>query len=176
MAAAPRQERLGRAELAGRVGRSQLDGHAKYIFDLEMSKASAPRVLPFGVTMVAPVIMKYGSQAQKEQYLPDIRESKVWWCQGYSSPAPARTSPPSDHGQARRRSLHRQRHENLDHPGPARDMIFCLVRTSKEEKRQDGISFLLIDMKSEGITVNPIVTIDNPRPGTRKSTRSSSRT
>ena len=138
----------------------------KYIFDLEMSKASAPRVLPFGVTMVAPVIMKYGSQAQKEQYLPDIRESKVWWCQGYSEPGSG-----SDLA-----SLGTTAKRDGDHYivngtktwttlGQHADMIFCLVRTSKEEKRQDGISFLLIDMKSEGITVNPIVTIDNPPPG-----------
>ena len=167
MAAAPRQERLGRAELAGEWGGPSWTATQKYIFDLEMSKASAPRVLPFGVTMVAPVIMKYGSQAQKEQYLPDIRESKVWWCQGYSEPGSG-----SDLA-----SLGTTAKRDGDHYivngtktwttlGQHADMIFCLVRTSKEEKRQDGISFLLIDMKSEGITVNPIVTIDNPRPGT----------
>ncbi|HSG91535.1 MAG TPA: acyl-CoA dehydrogenase family protein [Pseudomonadales bacterium] len=138
----------------------------KYIFDLEMSRVGAPRMLPFGATMVAPVIMKFGTEEQKNKYLPDIRESKVWWCQGYSEPGSG-----SDLA-----SLSTTAKRDGDHYivngtktwttlGQYADMIFCLVRTSKEEKRQEGISFLLIDMKSEGITVDPIVTLDVPAKG-----------
>ena len=138
----------------------------KYIFDLEMSRAGAPRVLPFGVTMVAPVIMKFGTQEQKEKYLPDIRESNVWWCQGYSEPGSG-SDLASLSTTAKREGDHYVVNgtKTWTTLGQHADMIFCLVRTSKEEKRQEGISFLLIDMKSEGITVDPIITLDCPKPG-----------
>ena len=135
----------------------------KYIFDLEMSKARRR----------ACYLWRHHGGAGHEVRLPGAKgavpsrysEFKVWWCQGYSEPGSGSDLASLDHGQARRRSLHRQRHETWTTLGQHADMIFCLVRTSKEEKRQDGISFLLIDMKSEGISVNPIVTIDNPPPG-----------
>ena len=57
-----------------------------YLLDMELARAGAPAMLPFGVTMVAPVIMKFGSEAQKQRFLPDILHSRVWWCQGYSEP------------------------------------------------------------------------------------------
>jgi alkylation response protein AidB-like acyl-CoA dehydrogenase len=138
----------------------------KYIFDLEMSRAGAPRMLPFGATMVAPVIMKFGTDEQKQKYLPDIRESKVWWCQGYSEPGSG-SDLASLSTSAKREGDHYIVNGTKTWTTLAQhaDMIFCLVRTSKEEKRQQGISFLLIDMKSEGITVDPIVTIDVPAKG-----------
>ncbi len=138
----------------------------KYVFDLEMSRAGAPRMLPFGVTMVAPVIMKFGSEEQKQQYLPDIRDSKVWWCQGYSEPGSG-SDLASLSTQAKREGDHYIVNGTKTWTTLAQhaDWIFCLVRTSKEEKPQQGISFLLIDMKSEGITVDPIVTIDKPAKG-----------
>ena len=138
----------------------------KYIFDLEMSRVGAPRMLPFGATMVAPVIMKFGTQEQKERFLPDIRESKVWWCQGYSEPGSG-----SDLASLST-TAKREGDEYVVNGtktwttlGQYADWIFCLVRTSKEDKRQEGISFLLIDMKTPGITVDPIITLDQPSTG-----------
>ncbi|MEQ8483670.1 MAG: acyl-CoA dehydrogenase family protein [Pseudomonadales bacterium] len=137
----------------------------KYIFDLERARVGAPGVVPFGMSMVAPVIMKFGTQAQKDKYLPDILNSNVWWCQGYSEPGAG-----SDLA-----SLKTKAEDKGDHylvngvktwttMAQYADMMFCLVRTSQEDKRQLGISFLLIDMKSPGITVNPIITLDDPEP------------
>ena len=138
----------------------------KYVFDLEMSRAGAPRMLPFGATMVAPVIMKFGTEEQKQRYLPDIRESKVWWCQGYSEPGSG-SDLASLGTTAKREGDHYivNGTKTWTTLGQYADWIFCLVRTSKEEKRQQGISFLLIDMKSEGITVDPIITLDRPSVG-----------
>ncbi len=138
----------------------------KYFFESEMAAAGAPGVIPFGPRMVAPVIMKFGTPAQKEKYLPDIRESNVWWCQGYSEPGAG-----SDLA-----SLQMKAEDKGDHylcngskiwtsAAQHAEMIFCLVRTAKMEKRQEGISFLLIDMKTPGVTVEPIVTIDDPPEG-----------
>jgi alkylation response protein AidB-like acyl-CoA dehydrogenase len=106
--------------------------------------------------------MAFGNQEQKEKYLPDILASKVWWCQGYSEPGSG-----SDLA-----SLNTKAEDKGDHylvngaktwttMAQYADMIFCLVRTSKEEIPQKGISFLLIDMKSPGIEVQPINTLDN---------------
>ena len=134
----------------------------KYLFNKEMASANAPSVVAFGEKMVAPVIMAFGNQEQKEKYLPDILASKVWWCQGYSEPGSG-----SDLA-----SLNTKAEDKGDHylvngaktwttMAQYADMIFCLVRTSKEEIPQKGISFLLIDMKSPGIEVQPINTLDN---------------
>ncbi|MDA7754275.1 acyl-CoA dehydrogenase family protein [Pseudomonadales bacterium] len=138
----------------------------RYLFDLEMAAAGTPGIMPFGQSMVAPVIMKYGTQAQKDKYLPDILASNQWWCQGYSEPgagsdlASLRTKAERDgdyyvvNGSKTWNTL-----------GQYADMIFCLVRTSDDDIRQMGISFLLIDMTTPGIEVQPIVTIDGPAKG-----------
>ena len=137
-----------------------------YIFDLETARVGAPGVIPFGITMVAPVIMKFGTEEQKQRYLPDILASRVWWCQGYSEPGSG-----SDLA-----SLSTRAEDKGDHyvvngvktwttMAQHADMIFCLVRTSQEERRQLGISFLLIDMNTPGIEVKPIVTLDQPAEG-----------
>ena len=137
-----------------------------YIFDLERARVGAPGVIPFGMSMVAPVIMKFGTQAQKDKYLPDILNSNLWWCQGYSEPGSG-----SDLA-----SLKTKAEDKGDHylvngvktwttMAQYADMMFCLVRTSTEEIRQLGISFLLIDMKTPGISVNPIITLDQPQEG-----------
>ena len=138
----------------------------KYIFETEMAHAGAPRSVPFGLSMVAPVIMEFGTEEQKKKYLPDILETNVWWCQGYSEPGAG-----SDLA-----SLQCKAEDNGDHylvngtkiwttMAQHADMIFCLVRTSKTEKPQQGISFLLIDMKSKGIEVRPLITLDqSPEP------------
>ena len=133
----------------------------KHLFQEECAAAGAPQVIAFGVTMVAPVIMAYGNEAQKSHYLPRILKSEDWWCQGYSEPGSGsdlaslrtRAALNGDHyivnGQKTWTSL--AQHAN---------MMFCLVRTSDEGKRQQGITFLLIDMDQPGITVRPIKTID----------------
>ncbi len=134
----------------------------KFIYDSERAAAGVRDVVPFGLTMVAPVIYTFGTPEQKEQFLPKILASDIWWCQGYSEPgagsdlASLKTKAEIDgddyvvNGTKVWTTL-------AQHA----DWIFCLVRTSNEGKRQRGISFLLIDMKTPGITVNPIVTIDN---------------
>ena len=133
----------------------------RHIFEEEKAWAMTPRVIPFGVQMVAPVIMAFGSEEQKAKYLPDIRSGDVWWCQGYSEPgsgsdlASLKTKAVSDgdhyvvNGQKTWTTL-------AQHA----DMMFCLVRTDDSGKRQEGITFLLIDMTSPGIEVRPITTID----------------
>jgi pimeloyl-CoA dehydrogenase large subunit len=132
-----------------------------YIFQEEMQQAPAPQPLAFGTSMVGPVIIAFGNEPQKTHYLPRIRNIEDWWCQGFSEPgsgsdlASLKTSAKrvGDHyivnGQKTWTTL-------AQHA----DMIFCLVRTDATVKKQEGISFLLIDMKTPGITVRPIVTLD----------------
>ena len=138
----------------------------RYLYDLEMSAAGTPGILPFGQSMVAPVIMAFGTDEQKDSYLPDILASRVWWCQGYSEPGSG-----SDLASLRTKAVRDGDHyivngtKTWNTLGQHADMIFCLVRTSDEDIPQKGISFLLIDMHSPGIEVQPIVTIDNPPEG-----------
>jgi alkylation response protein AidB-like acyl-CoA dehydrogenase len=150
-------------------GGTKLTHTQKYIWDQEMARESAPGIVPFGLKMVAPVIMKFGTPEQKERFLPDILATNVWWCQGYSEPGAG-----SDLA-----SLQCKAEDKGDHylvngqkiwtsAAQHADWIFCLVRTSKEEKRQQGISFLLIDMHNPGISVEPIITIDMPSVGNQE--------
>ncbi|SAL39048.1 acyl-CoA dehydrogenase domain-containing protein [Caballeronia peredens] len=133
----------------------------RHIWDEECARAGAPMVLPFGVSMVAPVLMKFGSAQQKSHYLPRILDGTDWWCQGYSEPGSG-----SDLASLRTRAERRGDHYIVNGQktwttlGQHADMMFCLVRTDPEAKKQEGISFLLLDMKSRGITVRPIVTLD----------------
>src|SRR5271157_1477903 len=136
----------------------------QYIFQEELQMTPAPQPLGFGVTMVGPVIIAFGSEEQKKRHLPAIANLDDWWCQGFSEPgagsdlASLRTSAKRDgdhyvvNGQKTWTTL-------AQHA----DWIFCLVRTDPQAKKQEGISFLLIDMKTPGITVRPIVTIDGGR-------------
>ncbi len=137
----------------------------KHLFEEECALAGAPRLVPFGPVMVAPVIMAFGTPEQQQRFLPGIASGEVWWSQGYSEPdagsdlaslkcrAERRTTPRGDvyvvNGQKTWTTL-----------GQHGDWIFCLVRTSSDGKPQRGISFLLIDMKSRGVTVRPIVLMD----------------
>ena len=134
----------------------------KFIFETERCNAGAPDVVPFGLKMVAPVIIHFGNDEQKKRFLPRILNSDDWWCQGYSEPGSG-----SDLA-----ALQTKAEKDGDHYvvngakiwttyAQYADWIFCLVRTGTFEKRQQGISFLLIDMKSEGVQVNPIHSIDN---------------
>jgi len=133
----------------------------RHIFDEVLGLAPAPRIIPFGLSMVGPVIMEYGDEAQKAQYLPRILSSDDWWCQGYSEPGAG-----SDLASLRTRAIA----DGDDYVVNGQktwttfaqhaDMMFCLVRTATESKPQEGISFLLLDMNSPGVTVRPITTLD----------------
>jgi alkylation response protein AidB-like acyl-CoA dehydrogenase len=136
----------------------------RYLFDEEMARGGTPRVVPFGVSMVAPVIIAFGSDEQKARYLPRILASDDWWCQGYSEPGSG-----SDLASLTTKAV-RDGDDYIVNGAKTwttmaqhADMIFCLVRTSSEGKKQEGISFLLIDMKTTGITVHPIETMDGGR-------------
>ncbi|MFZ9433347.1 MAG: acyl-CoA dehydrogenase family protein, partial [Burkholderiaceae bacterium] len=133
----------------------------RHLFEEELALAGAPRVIPFGPVMVAPVIMAFGSAEQQRRFLPGIASGEVWWSQGYSEPGSG-----SDLASLKTRAERVGDHyivngqktwTTLAQHG---DWIFCLVRTSNEGKPQTGISFLLIDMKSPGVTVRPIVLLD----------------
>ena len=133
----------------------------KHLFEEECALAAAPRVVPFGPVMVAPVIMAFGSPEQQRRFLPGIASGEVWWSQGYSEPGSG-----SDLASLKCRA-ERQGDKYIVNGqktwttlGQHGEWIFCLVRTSNEGKPQMGISFLLIDMKSPGVTVRPIVLMD----------------
>ena len=133
----------------------------KHLFEEECAMAGAPRILPFGPVMVAPVIMAFGTPEQQKRHLPGIASGDVWWSQGYSEPN-AGSDLASLRCKAERQGdtyvVNGQKTwTTLAQFG---DWIFCLVRTSSEGKPQTGISFLLIDMSSPGISVRPIRTLD----------------
>jgi alkylation response protein AidB-like acyl-CoA dehydrogenase len=144
-----------------RFGGQDWDPVRELIFDEECALAGAPPVLSFGPRMVAPVIMTFGSPAQQEYFLPRILNGEHWWCQGYSEPGAG-----SDLASLRTRAERRgdsyivNGQKTWTTLAQYANWIFCLVRTSSEGRPQSGISFLLIDMKSPGITVRPIVMLD----------------
>jgi alkylation response protein AidB-like acyl-CoA dehydrogenase len=133
----------------------------RHIFEEECARAGTPPVMPFGVNMVAPVIMAFGSQAQKDHYLPRILSCEDWWCQGYSEPGSG-----SDLASLKTTAVRDGDHYVVNGQktwttlAQHADMIFCLVRTDPTVRKQEGISFLLIDMRSPGVTVRPIVMLD----------------
>ena len=133
----------------------------EFIFEDECAVWGAPRLLPFGLRMVGPVIMTFGDAAQQQRFLPRIASAQDFWCQGYSEPGSG-SDLASLKTKAERRGDHyvvngQKTWITLAHQA---DWIFCLVRTDPAARAQSGISFLLIDMKSKGITVRPIVTMD----------------
>jgi len=133
----------------------------KHLFEEECALAGAPRVVPFGPVMVAPVIMAFGNTEQQQRFLPGIASGEVWWSQGYSEPGSG-----SDLASLKTKAervgdkyiVNGQK--TWTTLGQYGEWIFCLVRTSNEGKPQTGISFLLIDMKSPGVTVRPIILLD----------------
>ena len=133
----------------------------KHLFEEECALAGAPRVVPFGPVMVAPVIMAFGTPEQQQRFLPGIASGEVWWSQGYSEPGSG-----SDLASVKCRAERQGNtfvvngQKTWTTLGQYGEWIFCLVRTSTEGKPQTGISFLLIDMKSPGVTVRPIVLLD----------------
>ena len=133
----------------------------KHLFEEECALAGAPRVIPFGPVMVAPVIMAFGNAEQQQRFLPGIGSGEVWWSQGYSEPGSG-----SDLASVKCKA-EKQGNKYIVNGqktwttlGQYGEWIFCLVRTSNEGKPQTGISFLLIDMKSRGVTVRPIKLLD----------------
>ncbi len=137
------------------------DAVQRHIFEDEMTRAAAPRIVPFGVAMLGPVLQAFGSKEQQDHYLPRILDGADWWCQGYSEPGAG-----SDLASVKTTAVREGDHYVVNGQktwttlGQYANMIFCLVRTSKEGKPQEGISFLLVDMDSPGVTVRPIVLID----------------
>ncbi len=133
----------------------------RHLFEEECALAGAPRILPFGPVMVAPVIMAFGTPEQQQRFLPGIASGDVWWSQGYSEPGSG-----SDLASLKTRAVREGNKYIVNGQktwttlGQYGDWIFCLVRTSSAGKPQTGISFLLIDMKSKGVTVRPIVLLD----------------
>ncbi|MAJ87350.1 MAG: pimeloyl-CoA dehydrogenase large subunit [Cellvibrionales bacterium TMED148] len=133
----------------------------RYIFECERGRLGIPDAVPFGLKMVGPVIYTFGNEQQKERFLPRILRSDDWWCQGYSEPSAG-----SDLASLQT-SAELVGDEYIVNGQKVwttfaqfADWIFCLVRTSKEIRKQQGISFLLIDMKSPGVSIKPIITID----------------
>ncbi|MEX3761085.1 acyl-CoA dehydrogenase family protein [Paraburkholderia phenoliruptrix] len=137
----------------------------KFIFENECALAGAPRVVPFGVNMLGPVLIKYGSDAQKRHWLPRILDGSDWWCQGYSEPGAG-----SDLASVKTTAV-RGVDADGEHYivngqktwttlGHYANMIFCLVRTATDVRKQEGISFLLIDMTTPGVEMKPIITLD----------------
>ncbi len=134
----------------------------RYIFDYETARAHAPRIIAFGVNMLGPVLIKYGSEAQQKYYLPRILDGSDWWCQGYSEPGAG-----SDLANLRMSAVRDGDHYVLNGQktwttlGHYANRIFCLVRTDPAAaKKQQGISFILVDMNSPGIEIRPIITLD----------------
>ena len=134
----------------------------KYLFAAEMAEANAPTIVPFGLSMVGPVVYTFGNDEQKERFLPDILASNVWWCQGYSEPGSG-----SDLASLKTRADLAGDHYVLNGTktwttlGQYADWIFVLARTNTDvARRQEGISFLLVDMQTPGVSVKPIITIE----------------
>ena len=142
-------------------GGSEWSAVKRHIFDEECALAYAPRIVPFGLTMLGPVLHKFGSPEQQDYWLPRILNGDDWWCQGYSEPGAG-----SDLAALKTRAVKQGDHYVVNGQktwttlGQHANMIFCLVRTDDEVKAQEGISFLLIDMNTPGVEVRPIVLID----------------
>jgi len=132
----------------------------RYIYESEAARSGAPAVAPMGIKLVGPVICEYGSDWQKEYYLPRIRSGEDYWCQGFSEPGAG-----SDLSSLKTKAVRDgddyiiSGEKTWTTHAHFANMIFALVRTSREDKQQNGISFLLVDMDSPGVTVKPIITI-----------------
>ena len=133
----------------------------KHIFEEECCRAYAPRIVPFGLNMLGPVLQKFGTAEQQESILPRILSGEDWWCQGYSEPGAG-----SDLASLKTRAI-RDGDEYIINGqktwttlGQHANKIFCLVRTSGEGKPQEGISFVLVDIDTPGIDMRPIRLIE----------------
>jgi alkylation response protein AidB-like acyl-CoA dehydrogenase len=142
-------------------GGTDWDPVQRYIFEEESGYAGAPPLIPFGLMMCGPVLLRFGTPQQKQHFLPRIYNGDDFWCQGYSEPGSG-----SDLASLATKAVREGDHyvvngqktwTTLAHYA---DWIFCLVRTDSAAKKQEGISFLLIDMKTPGITVRPLRLMD----------------
>src|ERR1700722_11719806 len=135
-----------------------------YLYQDEMQQANVPTPIGFNVTMVGPVIAQFGNDTQKQQFLPKTANADIFWCQGFSEPGSG-----SDLASLRTRAERKGDKYIINGQkiwttlAQYADWIFCLVRTDPAAKKQEGISFILVDMTTPGITVRPIVTIDGGR-------------
>ncbi|UWQ91660.1 acyl-CoA dehydrogenase family protein [Rhodobacteraceae bacterium M382] len=133
----------------------------RFLFEEECCRAHAPRIVPFGLTMLGPVLQRFGSPDQKDRFLPRILSGEDWWCQGYSEPGAG-----SDLASLKTKAVRDGDHYVVNGQktwttlGQYANWIFCLVRTDSTVKQQEGISFLLIDMNTPGIEVRPIILLD----------------
>jgi len=133
----------------------------KFIFENECALANTPRIVPFGLSMLGPVLIKYGSEAHKRYWLPRILDGSDWWCQGYSEPGAG-----SDLASIKTTAVREGDYYVVNGQktwttlGQHANMIFCLVRTSREARKQEGISFLLMDMAAPGVELRPIITLE----------------
>ncbi len=137
----------------------------KHLFEEECALAGAPRVIPFGPVMVAPVIMAFGNTEQQKRHLPGIASGEVWWSQGYSEPGSGSDLASLKCKAERVAGVGGDKYivngqKTWTTLGQYGEWIFCLVRTSNDGKPQTGISFLLIDMKSKGVSIRPIKLLD----------------
>ena len=142
-------------------GGAEWNAVQRHIFEDECARAHAPRIVPFGLGMLAPVLQKFGSKEQNDHWLPRILSGEDWWCQGYSEPGAG-----SDLASLKTKAVREGDHYIVNGQktwttlGQHANMIFCLVRTDSTVKPQEGISFLLIDMDTPGIEVRPIILLD----------------
>ncbi|WP_375551629.1 acyl-CoA dehydrogenase family protein [Rhodophyticola porphyridii] len=143
---------------AGGTGWSAVQQH---IFEEECCRANAPRIVPFGLKMLGPVLLKFGTKAQQEEYLPRILDGRDWWCQGYSEPGAG-----SDLASLKTRAVRDgddyiiNGQKTWTTLGQHANRIFCLVRTKTDGKPQEGISFVLVDLDTPGIEMRPIRLIE----------------
>lgn len=127
----------------------------------ECGRAGAPMVKPYGVNMVGPVLNSFGSPEQRARHIPGVLSSEVWWCQGYSEPGAGSDLASLKTRAVREGAFYRVNGTKMwTTEAHYADWMHCLVRTGDSGRPQEGISFLLIDMKSPGITIQPILTID----------------
>ena len=127
----------------------------------ELGLAGAPMIIPYGVKMVGPVLNTFGDEEQKRRHIPGILSSDVWWCQGYSEPGAGSDLASLKTSAVREGDVYRVNGSKLwTTQAHWADWMHCLVRTDNRGKRQEGISFLLIDMKTPGLTIRPILTLD----------------
>ncbi|APE43941.1 hypothetical protein BOO69_11375 [Sulfitobacter alexandrii] len=146
------------AERDGGAGWSPLK---RYAFEQALAEAGAPWILPFGPAYVGPVIAEYGTDAQKQRFLPDIIASRTAWCQGYSEPGAGSDLAGLKTRATRQGDTYVVNGQKLwTSYAHWADMMFCLARTSDEDRPQKGISFLLLDMHQPGVSVRPIMTMD----------------
>ncbi|MEM6847108.1 MAG: acyl-CoA dehydrogenase family protein [Pseudomonadota bacterium] len=133
----------------------------RHIFEEECCRANAPRIIPFGLHMLGPVLIKFGTKEQCDTILPRILDGRDWWCQGYSEPGAG-----SDLASLKTAAVRDGDHYGINGQktwttlGQHANKIFCLVRTSKEGKPQQGISFVLVDLDTPGVEMRPIKLIE----------------